>query len=346
MKLRRRRASPLARRAQSPTARMVAASAALTAGVLAAARIAAAREHRREPGPRKRRYRLEPGESPKQGVSRVARGELDLTIGLLEAAPNGDGGAEAVHEARKALKRLRALLRVSRPALDERRYRRENVVFRDAGRELSEARDAEVLLNTLDSLLERFGDELPAGTWSRLHEDLAAGAKRARASTHADFDGVLDVLSQARMRVSAWPLPSENGRPCLVEGFERVYRRGQRALRNAKAEPSAENLHDLRKRAKDLWHSAQLLELMCPAEMKHLAKEAHHLSDLLGDDHDLSVLLEYTDQHAGLLNEAERGLLQSAVDFRRHALRRQALSCAKSLYRRKPKRMLRRLSLA
>ena len=343
--LSRRRASPLARTVHSPTARIVA-SAALAGGAIAAAGIAVLRERRHKPDRRKRRYRLERGESPKQGVTRVAQGELDLTIGLLETAPNGDGAGEAVHEARKALKRLRALLRVSRPGLDDRRYQRENVVFRDAGRQLSDARDAQVLVDTLDALQKRFHDELPKGTWSRLHENLVAGADQAQSNGPASFDGVLDVLSQARMRVSEWPLPSQNGRAPLAEGFDRIYRKGRRALRRAKDEPTAENLHELRKRAKDLWHSAQLLEAMCPGKMQPLAKEAHRLSDLLGDDHDLSVLLDYAAQHAELLDETELGLLKNVVDLRRQALRREGIRCAKALYRRKPKRMLRRLALA
>ena len=346
MRLRRRRKSPLARGAESPTVRLVAASAALAAGAAAVAKLATVRGKGDQPGRRKRRYRLQPHESPKQGVSRVAQSELDLTIGLLEAAPSGAGGAEAVHEARKALKRLRTLLRVSRPALDERRYRREAGILRDAGRELSDARDAQVLLETLDSLLKSFGDELPTGAWARLREDLAAGAKRAQDNGPANFGGVVDVLSDARMRVSSWPLPSENGRASLAEGFEGIYRRGRRALRKAEKNPTPETFHDLRKRAKDLWHSTQLLEPVCPRKMKPLSKEAHRLSDLLGDDHDLSVLIEYADQHAKLLDETERGLLQSAVDLRRQALRRKAMRCGTSLYRRKPRRMLRRLALA
>jgi CHAD domain-containing protein len=344
MPWRRRRASPLARAARSPTARVVAGSALLIASALVT-KHACDRDAADMAAEGKQRYRLETGETPKQGISRVAQGELDLTIGLLEAAPNGDGDADAVHEARKALKRLRALLRVSRPALDDARYRRENVVFRDAGRELSDARDAQVLVETLDGLLERFRDELPRGTCSRLRDQLAAGAREAEAKKPASYDAVLDSLSNARSRVSHWPLPAQNGRGSLADGFERIYRRGRRARRHAKAEPSTENLHELRKRAKDLWHAAQLLEPACPAKMKRLSKQAHHLSDLLGDDHDLAVLLEYACQHPELLRSGELELLQSVIGLRSRSLRRQAFAGAADLYRRKPKQMVQRLAL-
>ena len=310
------------------------------------AKLGTARENGHRPDRPKPRYRLEPGESAKQGVSRVAEGEIDLTIGLLQAAPNGDGGAEAVHEARKALKRLRALVRVTRPSFDERLYRRENVAFRDAGRELSDARDAQVLLDTLDALREQFADELGPRVWASLRKDLAAGAKRAKANGPGGFDAVVAELTEARMRVPGWPLPSENGRASLAEGFERVYRRGRGALRQAEREPTPDNLHTLRKRAKDLWHASQLLEPACPAKMKRLAKNAHRVSDLLGDDHDLSVLLEYAERRPKLLDKAERRVLHKVAERRRAALRRKALKHAQRTYRPKPKRMLQRLALS
>lgn len=339
-----RRESPLTRALRSPVARVVAGSL-VVAGSAVAARVACARDAEEAARERKQRYRLEADETPKQGISRVARGELDLTIGLLESGPNGDGGAEAIHEARKAIKRLRALLRISRPALEDARYRRENVVLRDAGRELSDARDAQVMVETLDSLLERFGDELPPGTGTRLRQELVTAAERAQGAGPGNYEGVLDVLSRARERVSSWPLPQQNGRASLAEGFRKIYKKGRRARRQAEAEPTAENLHELRKRAKDLWHAAQLLERMCPGKFKRLAKEAHRLSDLLGDDHDLCVLLDYASRHPTLLRRGELGLLESVIGLRSQSLRRQAFDCAAELYRRKPARMVRRLAL-
>src|SRR5947209_16339334 len=341
MASRSRRKSSLVRGVQSPAARTLAASAALAAGTAATAKIASARGH----SGAKPQYRLEAEETPKQGISRVARGELNLTIGLLKGAPDGHGRAEAVHEARKALKRLRALLRVIRPAFDERRYRREIVVFRDAGRELSEARDAQVLLETLDSLLDRFGDELPRGSWARLHGALEAGVAHVKTNGVGSYDDVLAVLTRARRRVPSWSLPTENGRGSLAEGFERIYRRGRRRFRRAKADPTPENLHELRKRAKDLWHAAELLEPACPEKMEPLAKSAHQLSNLLGDDHDLSVLLEYAARHPELLDDGEQERLQKVVDRRRKSLRRQGLKCAAEVYKRKPKKILRQLAL-
>lgn len=341
-----RKKSPIARSLSSPEAKILgAASAVLAGGSIAAAEIARHRAPGRTADRQKQHYRLEPDETPKQGVSRVARGEIDLTVGLLKGGPDGHRGAEAVHEARKALKRLRALLRVSRPALTDARYQRENITLRDVGRELSDTRDAQVLVETLDSLSRRADGQVPDEAWSRLHEDLVARAERAQANGAGGYDSVLEILTRTRARVSRWPLPREDGQAVLVDGFERIYRRGRRALRRAERDATPENLHELRKRAKDLWHASQLLEPASPERMQRMAKKAHRLSDLLGDDHDLVVLDDYAHARPELLQPDAMALLDQAIQRRRRSLEAKALKRARRLYRRKPKRLLRRLSL-
>src|ERR671931_531641 len=68
-----------------------------------------------------------------EGVRRIARGQIDLAVELLESADGGELD-EAIHESRKAFKRLRALVRLARDPLGDEAYRRENETFRDAPR--------------------------------------------------------------------------------------------------------------------------------------------------------------------------------------------------------------------
>src|SRR5436305_14370843 len=62
---------------------------------------------------------------------------------------------ERIHTARKHLKRARANLRLLRNTVREAAYTRENTALRDAARPLSSVRDAKVLVETLDALLDR-----------------------------------------------------------------------------------------------------------------------------------------------------------------------------------------------
>src|SRR5215218_7361593 len=140
----------MARHIDNADTRVIAATGAVAAaGAAAVAGTASKVRARRRK--RARRYRLEAGEPMPDGVRRIALGQLDLVADDI-AAPDDGPDDEAVHEARKAFKRLRALLRVNRDQLGDDIRRRENAAFRDAGRRLSGARDARVVVATFDDL--------------------------------------------------------------------------------------------------------------------------------------------------------------------------------------------------
>src|SRR2546428_12405979 len=72
-------------------------------------------------------FEVRPGESVLHAVRRIARHEIDDMLMHLRAGPRRH---EAVHEARKSSKKLRALIRLVRDAIGEKRYPRENTTVR------------------------------------------------------------------------------------------------------------------------------------------------------------------------------------------------------------------------
>jgi CHAD domain-containing protein len=286
-----------------------------------------------------RAFRLYTDQPVPDGMRRIARGQIDGAAEDLRQTPKRKT-AEAVHEARKRLKRLRASVRVSRDALGERTYQRENSVFRDAGRALSATRDSKVLIETLDELEGRFRAELDPGAIAALSSRLEDEHSRATESLKQDpavIDGVLDTLRKARRRTASWRFDSD-GFEALGPGVRRIYRRGRRRMRAAEAEPSTENFHEWRKRTKDLWHALQIVRPAAPKRLKAMARQAHDLSDLLGDDHDLAVLRDYVEAHRALLDDqASQDALLGLIDRRRKTLEAEALALGRRLYKRRPK---------
>src|SRR5262249_59732979 len=78
-------------------------------------------------------FQLRPGEPLRKTTRRIVRKQIDAALEELTGANKGPRD-EAVHEARKSLKRVRAVLRLVRPVIGEKAYRRENTCFRDAAR--------------------------------------------------------------------------------------------------------------------------------------------------------------------------------------------------------------------
>jgi CHAD domain-containing protein len=326
------------------TVQVVAAGAVASGGALAAGRLVRDRVADRARR-RRTRFRLAPDEDAADGLRRIARGQIELASEGLENA--GDDVAEPVHDARKSLKRMRALVRLARDPLGDEIYRCENRAYRHTARELSAARDAEVLRETLDDLTDRYRDEVDDGAFTGLREALDADAEAARERVAADsgaVDAVGASLDAARDRVATWPLPEGEDASVLAPGFDRIYKRGRRALKSARRDSSDENLHELRKRAKDLWHAAQVLRPTSPKRMKRLARRAHRLSDLLGDDHDLAVLLDAASKRPRALGRGELALLRGLVGRSRARLQRAAVACGRRVYGRKPRAWTRRIA--
>jgi CHAD domain-containing protein len=286
-----------------------------------------------------RRFRLGDGERASGGVRRIARGQRDMSIERRE-----DLGT-AVHETRKSLKRLRATVRLARDELGDEVYRRENVAFRDAGRRLGGARDSQVLLETLDALADRYPNEAAPERFARFKRTLVGqhGAAQRRLHEGAAIDEVLGELRRARGRVGDWHLERE-GLEGLAPGFKRIYRGGRRAYLTARQEPSTENLHELRKRAKYLWYAAQIVRAAAPKKMKRIARRAHELSNLIGEDHDLAVLAQRANERRDRFADGTpTGELAALTERRRAELRRDALDLAQRLYRKKPRKVVRPL---
>jgi CHAD domain-containing protein len=303
---------------------------------------------------RQRRFTQLPGESLPEALRRMALGQLDLAIELL--SDERDTPEErAIHDTRKALKRLRALLRLLRNALGEQQFAQEYGILRDAARRLAGARDAQVMLSTLDALLQRHPRKLarrPAMTELRKLLDV----ERAAATQRALGDGttraeVLCELTHLRARAQLWSLPARPGITVVETDLRRLYRQGRRRHRYAEhqADPTtpggAQALHEWRKRVKDLRYAAEMLGL------RPLARRADTLGELLGEEHDLALLAALLPAPGYAPFEDKRGkqarkALRKQIARRRRRLRKRTMREGERLYRRKPKKFTRRVRRA
>lgn len=278
-----------------------------------------------------RAYRLKLSEPLPTEIARVALGRIDHALDEL-GGKSDSTPEEAVHEARKDMKKLRTLLRLARAELGKDIFARENACFRDAARELAGTRDADVMLDTLASLT------LPGGRGLELRKLVETQlARNGAGERDAAASRAVTILSEARERVDDWPL-ADDSFDAVAKGLARTYRRGRRAFRAAEEEPTAEGLHEWRKRVKDLWYDHTLLRELWAPVMTAVADEAHELSDRLGDDHDLVVLSAWVHGHLD-----PDPVFSDAVIGRREVLQREAFALGKRLYAEKPSAYMRRI---
>jgi CYTH domain-containing protein/CHAD domain-containing protein len=288
-----------------------------------------------------RAYRLLPDEDAAAGVRRVIVGRLDKAAARLrEAGDEGDALAEAIHGARKDLKKARAALRLIRDELGEKTFKRENRALRDAARTLSASRDAEVKLATLDSLADGEGDAPPAAT-ALWRAALTADRDRIVGGESGGTDEAAVTVEAVAGRAPDWKIRAD-GWKLLAPGLDTAYREGREAFAALGEQPGFEAVHELRKRGKDLWYQVRLLRDAWQPVLEPTAEEIHDFTDLLGDHHDLAVLC------VDLVGRTEvdavhRETLRVLIEARQANLLAEARAAGERIYAEKPKAFNRRL---
>jgi CHAD domain-containing protein len=288
-----------------------------------------------------RAYRLKSDEDAAAGIRRIAEGRTKKALERLEGGDEGDL-ATAIHGARKDLKKVRGLLRLVRHELGKKTFEVENRRYRDAGRLLSGSRDAEVKLETLTKLRHEFRDlpdEVTEGWAGLLETERDAIAATLRGETNGQIGAASGAIEAGGEAIQSWSLRSDSW-ALVGPGLAKSYRDGRRQMKRVLAEPSEENVHDWRKRAKDLWYQLRIVHDAWPELLGETVDQTHELTDLLGDHHDLSVLAEDLRSRPEL---GDPGRVEAAIEKRQGDLLDRALAIGERLYAEKPKAFRRRI---
>ena len=253
-------------------------------------------------------------------LRRIARAEIDFALAYTRCADRKP--ARAVHQCRKAIKRLRALVRLGRGA-DKPGACRIDRRLRNTGRLLAAARDAEVVHRTATDL-----------TTSDAHSNpIRIEPRTAEAIPDAD------VLRQVRKRLGeAAPEVDEyfagaRSRESLSASIGKACRKVVRLMERFRERPTQGRAHDWRKGvqryANQLAVMADLWPERADAELDLLDK----LAKCLGEYNDLTILRSSLEHgHVGV-DAGSRSALLDLARKRQHSLRERALDLGESLTR-------------
>jgi CHAD domain-containing protein len=286
-------------------------------------------------------YCFEKDETLPEATRRILSEQLSRAVEILSTP--GSSLEEAVHEARRCIKRTRSVLRLVKFAIPN-AYTRENQRLRTVGHSLSELRDAHALIQTLDELEEhRKGNTEPTQqrTFAKAHEFLQGREKRiAKAMEKGGMENAVAQLRRASNRVAKLRYDQVDPQG-ISKSLRKSVNRGRKAFAAVDDDPAPEKFHEWRKRAKDLRFQLSLLANLRP-DLQQYAKSAKDLEQLLGDDHNLAVLeavLKETHILRGQLDP-----IQTEVGHRQNTLRDKAKKIGSDLYGEKRKVWKHRLS--
>ncbi|MBK8293385.1 MAG: CHAD domain-containing protein [Solirubrobacterales bacterium] len=287
-----------------------------------------------------RSYRFE-RVNPASEVRRVARGRVESALKSLRDSDPA-ARAESVHEARKDMKKVRAVLRLVRDDLGKETFRTENRRYRDAARILSDSRDSEVLVETLEALVESQPDIATGAGPLIIAFDQRRQRDRESGGTSIDsrLERAAQTIEEGSRLIDGWNL-SESDWQLFAGGLRRTYRDGWRRLEEVEASATPEAVHEWRKRVKDLWYQLQLLRNSWKEGLKSPVKEVGHLAEMLGEYNDFSVLLDALDADHGA-DPATAGL-KTLATLRQAEILEEALPLGQRIYAEKPRQFTDRI---
>ncbi|PSC05910.1 hypothetical protein SLNSH_05885 [Alsobacter soli] len=250
-----------------------------------------------------------------------------------------------VHGARRAIKALRALLRLTWPAdpaeqlhaacasLDQ-----ELKTLADA---LAPARDVRVAAACALSLIEETEEEPERAALTRLAAEwLGDAARRESASDHLGPEQAR--RSEALIATHLQAIPTDPARSDVAMAMGRSYSKARRRMRAGLRGADADLLHAARRELVRLQIQIQALGPELGGKLRRLGRKAGRLRQTLGDHHDMAEL----DKRIGfsdLPGRIKSRLLQ-AVEQRADGLSQLAAAQADSALRRKPKALRKRLA--
>ena len=273
-----------------------------------------------------------------KAVRRLGCERLDVALNTLENA----GRSELVHDVRKEIKKLRAVLRLVRSDIGDETYAEYTKTLRGAAGRLTALRDAEVRVGAFDSLAKNLHGK--RGKHRPFPEIKSALRDLCRAEESKLFKG--DALASVRDTLSSSKEQFENlkvnsrGWKAIYPGLKKIYRRNRKMFDAADQEPSPKNFHEWRKRVKDLSNQLRLFRRARPRKLRGRMDDLDKLGDLLGDDHDLFMLNEFVSRKFNHAPDVR--MFEDLIAARQKELRAEALKLGGQFYE-KPSRFCRKI---
>ena len=285
-------------------------------------------------------FRLKSGQAVSSEVRRIVMRQLDLAASELISVGDPESD-DAVHDARRRVKKIRAIIRLVRPVLDK--PSRSDPNLRRVSRLLAPVADGQGIIDTLNQLLKRYRKAVPRKMAAAIRSDLIARGKRI--DSLAAKDHVLQkartTLKAERSRVKEWRLSAEGFR-AVAPGLRESMRRARSAMVTAWLHPTAAHHHTWRRHVKDHWFHVRLLSARCGRQLKPYQHQIEALDGILGEYHNLVLLREVLVSDSTLSRHEIRRCLRIVERYKR-ALRQDAQLLGIRIYNEKPRRFVQRV---
>jgi CHAD domain len=269
-------------------------------------------------------------------LARIVAREFDKANEQVGGSQIADP-AEAVHGARKNVKKIRAVVRLFPRQLEKGR-RSPDRQLKTVGHWLSSLRDADATIEMMQAVRDRYPRLVTPPIFAAVRRGLLARERGAVIRLRPDRL-LPRVARELRRLARSTPrrIRRVGGYAAMRAGMLRSYRRARTAMAGVRATPEDVRFHLWRRRVKDHWYHVRLLEGL-NAHARARARGLKRLETWLGDDHNLVLLrAAILAAPARFGDERNTAVILGCVAKYHATLRRRALKLGVRMFAGKPR---------
>ncbi len=241
---------------------------------------------------------------------------------------------ENIHQARLCCKRIRSVLQLSRPFLDEVTFAEINGFYRDTAGRLSQIRDLTALLETIGGFIEQTKNTDSVIYLKKIVKQLASERENiVQIKEFLQEKNAVEELFEIMQKELSEKLHPFLTNQNVLAGFARTWCRALKHLNNLNQTMDDHIMHEWRKQVKYLWYQAHILIPVWPQIFEILSSECQTLSKILGKHHDMVVFENWLQINISAEHNAKslKPLLRT-LNRRKNSLGKKAMATGNKLF--------------
>lgn len=240
---------------------------------------------------------------------------------------------ELIHDCRKRVKNLRAILKLIRSELNENRFKLLNNKLKALNKKSAVSRRAFVLLSIIDKMLFESSNNVSGDILKILKDNMLEIIESSQpkyninqilSNYHDNFIKIDEHLSELKFERKDFST--------IKNGLAAIYDEGKKFYKISARQQEVIILHELRKSAKDLYYVLEILQKCWQPVIKSYNNQIKILTDYIGDLHDLyEFILELNNPSLKNYKSAKDNL-KLIIDNQINSQKKQILILAEKIY--------------
>lgn len=193
-----------------------------------------------------------------------------------------------IHNSRKRVKNLRAILKLIQDDLGEKTFKVFNTSLRNLNRKSANIRRSYVMLNIIDHETKTLSDAVSIQLFKNLKSFIEQ--KMIESQPKINVNRILneysDYFNSFEKNIESLKSNKKNF-SLIKDGLSTIYDQGRGCYKMIITQDDAEIFHELRKNAKDLSNVLDIIQKAWPDVIKVYNNQLKVLTDHIGDIHDL-----------------------------------------------------------